>query len=73
MEILPNDGNKDNEESKDVTNGAAERNDTAGTGDDTLGENTEITPIAKEILKDQNSDAKGTQENKDSSERSDSI
>ena len=73
MEMSNNDGNKGGEESKDLTKGATERNDTAGTGDDTLGENTEITPIAKEALKDKNSDAKETQENNDSSEKSDCI
>ena len=50
---------------------AVQRNDTAGTGDDTLGENTEITPVAAAILKDKDASvkAKENQENKDPSER----
>ncbi|WP_423149620.1 hypothetical protein [Rubrolithibacter danxiaensis] len=44
-----------------------ERNDTAGPDDDTIGENTELTPLAKDILKDkdQKVEAKNNQENKD--------
>lgn len=34
-----------------------ERNDTADTGDDTIGENTELTPLALEVLKDKDIDA----------------
>ncbi len=47
------------------------RNDTAGADDDTLGENTEMTPLAQELLKDKDAgaDAKRNQENKDFSEK----
>ncbi|WP_069657949.1 hypothetical protein [Arcticibacter eurypsychrophilus] len=34
-----------------------ERNDTASTGDDTIGENTELTPLALEVIKDNDTDA----------------
>lgn len=56
---------------KETSPDAEARNDTAGTGDDTIGENTEITPIAAEILKDKEKSvqAKENQENKDPSEK----
>lgn len=48
-----------------------QRNDTTDTGDDTIGENTELTPLAQEVLKDRDAtaDAKRNQENKDFSEK----
>ena len=48
-----------------------ENNDTAGYDDDTLGENTELTPLAAEIKKDEEAkvEAKENTENKDFSEK----
>lgn len=47
------------------------RNDTADTGDDTIGENTELTPLAQEVLKDEDErvEAKKNSEDKDFSEK----
>jgi hypothetical protein len=48
-----------------------ENNDSTGYDDDTLGENTELTPLAAQILKDKEAGvaAKENQENKDFSEK----
>lgn len=65
--------NKENEQqnqSKPVS--SPRNNDSADYGDDTIGENTELTPLAKEILKerdDKKTEAKDNQENKDLSEK----
>lgn len=47
------------------------RNDTTDAGDDTIGENTEMTPLAQEILKDEDErvEAKKNSEDKDFSEK----
>lgn len=47
------------------------RNDTTDAGDDTIGENTEMTPLAQEILKDEDERvaAKKNSEDKDFSEK----
>lgn len=47
------------------------RNDTTDAGDDTIGENTEMTPLAQEILKDEDKrvEAKKNSEDKDFSEK----
>lgn len=69
MEQNPN--KKDINREKETSSDAEIRNDTAGTGDDTIGENTEITPIGAAILKDKDAGvlAKENQENKDPSEK----
>jgi|GEM_PF-1275487 len=61
----------DKEQKKDIGQSEEERNDTADTGDDTIGENTEITPLAAAVLKDKDErvQAKENQENKDPSEK----
>jgi hypothetical protein len=69
MEILKN---EDEELNGAYPQDDANRNDTAGTDDDTIGENTELTPLAKEILKeeeDKKVTAKDNSENKDFSEK----
>lgn len=60
-----------NELPEENTGSEESRNDTADTGDDTIGENTELTPLAQEILKDEDADveAKKNSEDKDPSER----
>ena len=59
------------EDSKDKAEIVPENNDTAGYDDDTIGENTELTPLAAQILKDEDAkvQAKENTENKDFSEK----
>lgn len=56
---------------KDKAEQIPENNDTAGYDDDTIGENTELTPLAAEIKKDEDArvEAKENSENKDFSEK----
>ncbi|WP_106295431.1 hypothetical protein [Arcticibacter pallidicorallinus] len=60
-----------NELPEENTGSEGSRNDTADTGDDTIGENTELTPLAQEILKDEDEhvEAKKNSEDKDFSEK----
>jgi len=60
-----------NELPEENTGSAESRNDTTDAGDDTIGENTELTPLAQEILKDEDKrvEAKKNSEDKDPSEK----
>lgn len=60
-----------NELPEENTGSDESRNDTADASDDTIGENTELTPLAEEILKDEdaNVEAKKNSEDKDFSEK----
>lgn len=71
METLNQEGITGGEDPKERAEKHPENNDNAGYDDDTLGENTELTPLATQILKDKDAevDAKNNQENKDFSEK----
>lgn len=60
-----------NELPEENTGSEESRNDTTDSGDDTIGENTEMTPLAQEILKDEDErvEAKKNSEDKDFSEK----
>jgi len=60
-----------NELPEENTRSNESRNDTTDSGDDTIGENTELTPLAQEILKDEDEhvEAKKNSEDKDFSEK----
>lgn len=56
-----------NPNSEENNNNENQRNDSATVSDDTIGENTELTPLAKEILKEEDKKvaASDNQQNKD--------
>ena len=70
MEEMNKDVNS-SEDPKDKAEISPENNDTAGYDDDTIGENTEITPLAAAVKKDEDAkiEAKENTENKDFSEK----